>query len=51
MLNPSTADAQTNDPTIRRCLQFAQAWGYGTLEVVNLFAFKGNPADRPKTSL
>jgi hypothetical protein len=38
MLNPSTADAQTNDATIRRCLSFAQAWGYGSLEVVNLFA-------------
>lgn len=40
MLNPSTADATMNDPTIRRCLQFAQAWRYGTLEVVNLFAFR-----------
>jgi hypothetical protein len=40
MLNPSTADAQTNDATIHRCISFAQAWGYGGLEVVNLFAFK-----------
>ena len=40
MLNPSRADAQINDPTITRCINFAQSWGYGRLEVVNLFAYR-----------
>lgn len=36
MLNPSTADEHLNDPTVRRCMDFASRWGYGTLLVTNL---------------
>ena len=40
LLNPSTADEQRNDPTIRRCMGFARAWQFGSVEVVNLFAYR-----------
>ncbi len=46
MLNPSTADADVDDPTIRRCIRFAQAHGFGELEVVNLYAYRAtDPRD------
>lgn len=40
MLNPSTADALLDDPTIRRCLNFAAREDCGRLIVVNLFTFR-----------
>ena len=40
MLNPSTAGAHINDPTIKRCISFASAWGHGAIDVVNLFPFR-----------
>lgn len=40
MLNPSTADENFNDPTVTRCIRFAQSWGFAVLEVVNLFAYR-----------
>lgn len=48
-LNPSTADAEIDDPTIRRCVGFAKAWGFNRLFMVNLFAFRAtDPADMKK---
>lgn len=40
MMNPSVADRQQDDRTIRRCIAFAKAWNYGQLLVGNVFAYR-----------
>ncbi len=46
MLNPSTADAEKDDPTIRKCIGFAKLNGFNAIRVTNLFAYR---ATIPKT--
>ena len=47
-LNPSTADARTDDPTIRRMCGFARRWGLGGIRVVNLYAWRATDPDELK---
>lgn len=52
MLNPSTADAEHDDPTIRRVVAFSRGWGFGSANVVNLFAIRGtDPAILSRTAI
>jgi len=39
-LNPSTADAQADDPTIRKAVGFAARWGFQDVWMGNLHAFR-----------
>src|SRR5579859_5937119 len=50
-LNPSTADESTDDATIRKCVGFAKRWGFGAIEVVNLFAYAGVRSTDPRSLL
>lgn len=45
MLNPTATEAAAKDPTIERCAILAEKWGFGGIEIVNLFAFR---ATRPR---
>lgn len=40
MLNPSSADADVDDPTVTRCVNFARLWGHTGVIISNLFALR-----------
>jgi len=45
-LNPSTADAELDDPTIRRCIGFARDWGHSRLVMLNAYGYRAtNPKE------
>lgn len=39
-LNPSTADEETNDPTVTRCMRWAYRWSYSEMHMLNIFAYR-----------
>ena len=49
-LNPSTADETHDDPTLNRCIYFAQAWSFGGLAIGNLFAFRATSPKKMKSN-
>lgn len=49
-LNPSTADEVEDDPTIRRCIDFAKRWGFGALCMTNIFAWRDTLPENMKAA-
>ncbi len=46
MLNPSTADQDNLDPTLRRCRRFSWDWAFGGMLIANLFALRSTDASK-----
>jgi hypothetical protein len=49
-LNPSTADETNDDPTVRRCIGYAKAWGYSALCMTNIFAWRDTDPSKMKAA-
>ena len=50
MLNPSTATADVNDPSVRRCMGYARSWGASRLLIGNAYAFRATDPQELKTA-
>jgi len=50
MLNPSTADEVKLDPTCSRARDYAERWGFGSLYVTNVFAWRATDPDDMKAA-
>ena len=48
-LNPSIADEILDDNTVRRCINYAQRWGYGALCMTNIFAYRATDPMKLRT--
>lgn len=48
MLNPSTADGDDDDPTIKKIVNYADKWGYGGIYVGNLYAYRTSSPSKLK---
>lgn len=51
MLNPSTADADADDPTVRKCVGFAHRLGYDAIVVMNLYAYRATDPQELKRAM
>lgn len=48
-MNPSTADHQKNDPTILKIMRYSKRWGYGSVLVLNIYAYRtSKPENLPQ---
>lgn len=51
LLNPSTADAERDDMTVTKCVGFAEQWGYGRIEIANLFALRASKPEELRSAV